>query len=355
VGRYSNIKVKGLLFQDFKRRFEDIVNSAITESGKCKSEVGEIFESKLDPIFTKYEDMTVDFHLKYHNFDLKEYLSQFQGRNNHTVIKYFEIFESFLLYVQSCNHIYNTIIESLRENKVDSTLQMTVALYGLVIRRLESLVSLLISGYPDGAKIIWRSLYEHAVILLVLALENDNELADKYFYHSVRGSKKKLESYAKHHLKLNFPPVDPNYEKLVNAEVETMIKKFGNKFLENDYGWADNLFPGNSKATFYLLEQRADMQMYRPFYLLCSESIHPNFNGFQNFMEGNLIYLDEILENSINDHDLLVDPMQYSIGVLDDINDYILYEFSDKDELNANLKFLCKLFDNLQLSFRKFD
>ncbi|MBK8416833.1 MAG: hypothetical protein IPL22_21395 [Bacteroidetes bacterium] len=121
MGRYSNIKVKGLLFQDFKRRFEDIVNSAITESGKCKSEVGEIFESKLDPIFTKYEDMTVDFHLKYHNFDLKEYLSQFQGRNNHTVIKYFEIFESFLLYVQSCNHIYNTIIESLRENKVDST------------------------------------------------------------------------------------------------------------------------------------------------------------------------------------------------------------------------------------------
>ncbi|MBK8416834.1 MAG: hypothetical protein IPL22_21400 [Bacteroidetes bacterium] len=129
----------------------------------------------------------------------------------------------------------------------------------------------MISGYPDGAKIIWRSLYEHAVILLVLALENDNELADKYFYHSVRGSKKKLESYAKHHLKLNFPPVDPNYEKLVNAEVETMIKKFGNKFLENDYGWADNLF---------------------------------------------LVIVNE---------------------------------------LNANLKFLCKLFDNLQLSFRKFD
>lgn len=50
-------------------------------------------------------------------------------------------FVAFILYVNGCYEIFAKITEKLRRKRVDSTLKMTVAIYGLVIRRADEIVN----------------------------------------------------------------------------------------------------------------------------------------------------------------------------------------------------------------------
>jgi len=227
---------------------------------------------------------------------------------------------------------------------------MTVVLYGLVIRRADEILSQLLCGYIDGAMIIWRSLYENAIILLVLALENDNELADKYLQHSLRNSKKKILSYNKNYKELKFKALPKSTEKIVQSEVEKMNNLYGKEFLENEYGWADSLINGKQKANFMLLEERVEMNRFRPYYTLCCEQVHSNFNGFKNFMDGNKIILPRLIKPEI-EFTAFIDPMQFTISILHEINDYILYEFSIEEEFNVNVLLMKKVFEKQQKTF----
>lgn len=96
--------------------------------------------------------------------------------------------------------------------------------------------------------------------------------------------------------------------------------------MENEYGWADNLFNGKQKANFMLLEERVKMNRFRPCYILCCEQDHSNFSFLKRFMDGNKIILPRLLLQDF-ELDKFIDPMQFIISILHEINDYILYEF----------------------------
>ena len=225
-----------------------------------------------------------------------------------------------------------------------------IALYGLIIRRADEIVTMLLSGYIDGAMIIWRSLYENAIILLVLAFENDTDLADRYFQHSVKNSKRKVMSFNKNYKKLKFPPLPKSTESNLQKEVDKMNNRYGKDFLNNEYGWADKLFKGKQKANFMLLEERVKMNRFRPYYILCCEQVHSNFNSFKNFMEENKIILPRLLQQDLK-FEKFIDPMQFTINILHEINDYILYEFSIEEEYNVNVLLMRKIFEKQQKTF----
>lgn len=86
-------------------------------------------------------------------------------------------------------------------------------MYGLIVRRSQEIGDLLLSGYIDGAMIVWRSLYEYSIILLVLALENDSELADNFHKHSFKNSQNKVLSYEKHYQDLGFKSLPKSTKK----------------------------------------------------------------------------------------------------------------------------------------------
>jgi hypothetical protein len=254
--------------------------------------------------------------------------------------------------VNGCYEIYRKIIKGLGRKKIDSTLKMTISLYGLTIRRADEIVNLLLCGYIDGAMIIWRSLYENAIILLLLAIENDNELADKYFQHSIKSQRKKVLSYNKNYKELKFRPLPPSTEKILQSEVLKAETKYGKDFLKNEYGWADSLFPDKTKANFQLLEEKVEMNRFRPYYLLCCEHIHSGFNGFKNYMDGNKIVLPRLVKQDI-EFNKFIDPMQFTIMILHEINDYILYEFSIEEEYRVNVLLMRKVFEKQQKTFDK--
>jgi hypothetical protein len=67
-------------------------------------------------------------------------------------------------------------------------------------------------------------------------------------------------------------------------------------------------------------------------------------------MVGNKIILPKILEQSI-DLKSFVDPMQFTISILDEVNDYLLFNLSVPHEYTINTKFLRKIFTTLQETF----
>ena len=101
-----------------------------------------------------------------------------------------------------------------------------------------------------------------------------------------------------------------------------------------------------------LLEERVVMNRFRPYYILCCEQVHSNFNGFKKFMHGNKIILPWLLTPEI-EFEMFIDPMQFTINILDEINDYILFEFSIEDEYNVNKLLMRKVFEKQQETFAK--
>lgn len=256
----------------------------------------------------------------------------------------------FFLYINGCVIAYEKIVKQISRKRIDSTLKTNVALYGLVVRRAQEIGDLLLSGYIDGAMIVWRSLYEYSIILLVLAFENDPNLTIKFYKHSYKHSQNKISSYEKHYKELKFKPLPKSTQKNLEENKKDLSEKYGKDFIKNEFGWADELFPGKQKANFRLLEQRIEMSRFRPYYLLCSEQIHSNFNGLHRFMDGKKIILPRLLKQDL-DLKSFIDPMQFTISILHEINDYILYEFSTKDEYEVNVSLMRKIFEQQQESF----
>lgn len=352
MGRYKNIEIKGLLIKDFEKIFEDSLNSAIKSSKLTEEEALKKIAPKFKKLLSGFEETMATFYVDRHKFDLDNFL-KISFRNQTKVAKtHRKSFVAFILYVNGCYEVYRQIIAKIKRKKIDSTLKMTVSLYGLIVRRADEIVHQLLSAYTDVAMIIWRSLYENAIVLLVLAIENDPKLADKYFQHSVRNARKKILSYNKNYKELKFKPLSSSTEKILMSEVRKAEIRHGKEFLENEYGWADDLFPGNQKASLRLLEERVEMNRFRPYYLLCCEHIHPSFNSFKDYMEGNKIILPRILRQEI-DLDKFIDPMQFTLSILHEINDYILYEFSVAEEYNINKLLMRKVFEKQQDTFIK--
>jgi len=352
MGRYKSVEIKGLFFDNFGELFESSLIKAIKDSKLTEKEILEKLSPKLNDLISSYADSVSTLYLENHKFNLSTFL-KVHFKNQKTIAETNkDSFIPFFLYIHGCVITFEKIVKQIARKRIDSTLKINVALYGLVIRKAKEIGDLLLSGYIDGAMIIWRSLYEYSIILLVLAIENDPLLADKFYKHAIRQSRKKVESYETHFKELKFKPLPNSTKRNLEENEQDLSDKYGKDFIENEFGWADDLFPGKQKANFRLLEQRVEMSRFRPYYLLCSEQIHPDFNGLHNYMEGNKVFLQRLLKQDL-DIKSFIDPLQFTISVLNEINDYVLYEFSTQSEYEVNISLMRKIFEKQQTSFDK--
>lgn len=350
MGRFKKLEIEGLLIEDYREIFADALVEAIKPLSLSEEDVLKRISPKINELLSDYEKSISTFYLEKHKFNLDTFLKTYFANQKRIAETHKHSFIAFLLYINVCYNVYEKIVEKLHKKKVDSTLTTAVALYGLILRRADEICTLLLNGYIDGAMIIWRSLYEDAIILLVLVLENDNNLADRYVQHSVRNSKRKILSFDKNRHELNFPPLPNSTEQNLQKEIDKINNLYGKEFLDSEYGWADKLFSGKQKANFILLEERVQMNKFRPYYILCSEQVHSSFNGFRPFMEGNKIILPRLIRQDF-EFNKFIDPMQFTISILHEVSDFILYEFSAKEEYRVNALLMKKIFEKQQKTF----
>ncbi|TLX74924.1 hypothetical protein E9993_11035 [Labilibacter sediminis] len=344
----AKIEIEGLLFQNHTKIFSNTINNAVNTLMLSDEQIDAELAPKLDELIANYADNISKLYLDNHKFKIENFLDSHFKNQKAIVENSKESFEAFILYINACVIVYDKIVESINGKEVNLTRKLNLLLYGLVLRRAQEIADLLIDGYIDGAMIIWRSMYENSISMLVLASENNIELSQRFYDHSIRNSKRKITCYNENFEALKFKPLPESTQINVEDQQNKMIAKYGKEFLKNDYGWADILFKG--KANFKLLEEKIEMNKYRPYYVLCSEQIHSNFNGFNSYMERNKIILPRLLKQEI-DLKSFIDPMQFTISILHEVNNYILWEYSVKEEQNTNLLFLKRIFEKMLNTF----
>lgn len=336
------IKVKELLVSQVAETFDNVVGKIIADLNISKEEFQEKINPVIESLIEKYNETFVQAHIDKNNFSLENFVNNHSKNQKQIIDKNAELFKCFFIYVNSCDIIFDKWTIALKGKRKSKVEGISVALYGIIVRRTEQIVSLLMDGYVDAAMIIWRSLYENAIALLTLLKEDNEELIEKFSNHSFKNSKKKIDSYSKNHKEMKFKPVPNETLEKLEIEEQRIIDKYGKKFIENEFGWADELFPGNQRASLRLLEDRLNLNRYRPYYLLCSEHVHLGFNGFQEFSSGKRIYLPRITQQNM-ERKKFIDPMQFTISILHDINNALLFEISTDVEYNVNIKMLKEL------------
>jgi len=349
----NNLKVKNLLFnEDVAKLFDSVINSVVAESGLSNQEFQKKMKDKFIEILNSFDKLLIEFYLNNNKFSLEDFLSTHSKNQEKIVLKNSDSFKWFFIYINCSDMIYDKICNSLKRKRLTETLKLNIALYGLIIRKAQQIATMLIDGYIDGAMIIWRSLYENAIALIVLFEENNDQLALKFSTHSIKNSKKKILSYMDNYKEMKFRPLSKKTVGSINEKEEKVSELYGKDFIENEFGWADNLFPGKQKANLRLLEKRINFSRYRPYYLLCSEHIHLGFNALNDYREKNKVVLPEILRQD-TDLKRFIDPMQFTISVLHEVNNIILFNVSIDHEYHINTGLLKRVFENLLSTFNK--
>lgn len=350
MGKQKNIEIKNLFFKDLDGQFKSGITDVAKTLKLSKKKLTEKGHSKMVEVRSFYEDQMATFYLEHNKFDLANFLKAHIQNQNSIVEWNLPSFTAFLIYVNACVNIYNKAIRAVEERRVNPTLRITLALYGLVVRRGQQIADSLLAGHIDSSMIIWRSMYENSVALLVLALQDNTELSKRFFDHSLRHSVRKISSYTSNHQALGFKPLPKRQYSMMERRKKKLTKKYGKSFLKEDYAWAQPLAKG--KITFRTLEEIAQLSRFRPYYTLCSEQIHSNFNGLERYFEDGKLILPRLMRQEY-EPERFIDPMQFSVAILHEVNDYIIRQFSPESEQSANILLLKKTFEKLLASFEK--
>jgi hypothetical protein len=338
----KKLEIRNIFFNDVEKLFDSTIAKAAEEVGVDAEVIWDKLKDQYEEIIGQFDDKIVDFYVDHNKFSLDTFLETHKKNQDTIVSLNSNSFKFFITYINACQIVYQKSFEDIENKEVSKNIKICISIYGLIIRKAEQIVSILIDGYIDAAMIIWRSLYENSIALITLLEENDNELAKKFIDHSFRNSKKKIVSYRKNHEELKFGPVPPKVEEDLEVEEKRIKELYGNEFIKNEFGWANDLIPGKQKASLYLLEERVKLNKYRPFYLMCCEHTHLGFNAFNNYMENGGVILPRILSQA-TELKSFIDPMQFSISLLHQVSELFLYNVSIPQEYGINVKLLKRI------------
>ena len=140
------------------------------------------------------------------------------------------------------------------------------------------ILSLLRTGYADGANARWRSLHELAVIVLFLSKNND-DVSKRYLDHSIMKSYKDAKEYQECCKKLDYPRISRKQMNTMKKECEYILNQYGDEF---KYGQGYEWIPTSilSDRNFRTLEKHVKLDKMRSFYSQAANSLHGGAKGF---------------------------------------------------------------------------
>ena len=173
----------------------------------------------------------------------------------------------------------------------DDVFEALTRLHARACQTASEVLTLLESGYADGAHARWRSLHEISVVSNFIE-ENGQGIAEKYLDHEVVQRFKLGESIQKHHEAIGIAPIPEHEIDALRVQRDELVATYGKDF-EGDYGWAGSAFP-NKKPTFRDIEQSVNLDHWRPYYKMASDNEHPNAHGLY-FRLGLNVWHEDVL------------------------------------------------------------
>ncbi len=160
--------------------------------------------------------------------------------------------------------------DSLSEN-MDYVFEALTRLHARACQVASEILTLLSSGFADGAMARWRTLHEIDVIMLFLA-EHGQELAKRYLAYSAVVNYNDAVHYQAHCKSLHREPLSDTEFAEAKLEKDEACNAYGKGFGRN-YGWASDQL-GDAYPTFVKIEKAVNLDHFRPIYKLANLNIH---------------------------------------------------------------------------------
>ena len=138
------------------------------------------------------------------------------------------------------------------------------------------ILTLLRSGFADGAHARWRTLHEISVIAQFIAM-NEKDVAERYVAHSAVADYQRAQQYRKYSDDLSYAPMPDEDFDTIKSNFDEVLKKYGSNF-RFDYGWASEVL-GNPKLNFTNIEEKVNESHMQPFVKLAHVNIHAGSKG----------------------------------------------------------------------------
>lgn len=339
------MEIRGLLLPDVEKLFnETLYLNQIPESSLNK-----LTDEEMSLLIKEFDTKVIDKYIQKAKLDYVDFIdSSIQIHNNIAVI-HKKPFEYFLAYVKLSNDLFHNLRKNVDEKSISDNL--IISYYGYSIRLANQVLTMLLNGYQDGALRIWRSLYEHTVVLLLFIKESDNfQLFENFQDYLNRNRIKTIKSYQDNHQELSFPPIENDILNNMQESKDKLSDQFGSTFMGNDYGWASILFQ-KERITFRDVEEKVNLQKLRPYYIWASAYIHPTFNSITDFQENeNEIKISKITKQSL-EHSQIIDPLQLTLLALHNVNIEILNLYCIHHEIQINIQLFKKIFEEMKKTF----
>lgn len=205
--------------------------------------------------------------------ELKE---SFENRLNMRWGNAFDLLEQLIAVAHEAGEEFNREFrpEAVKDN--DLVFEVLTQLHARSCQVASEVLTLLESGYADGAMARWRSLQEITVIALYIRT-NGQDIAEKYLLHENIESYKASIQYQQYATRLGYPPYSEKEIDEFKKRKDELIVRFGKNY-KNDYGWAaEALNKPNPK--FNDIEKAVELDHLRPFYKMASHNVHANPKG----------------------------------------------------------------------------
>jgi hypothetical protein len=138
------------------------------------------------------------------------------------------------------------------------------------------ILTLLESGFADGAMARWRTLHEVVVVMMLIA-EGGEELAQRYIDHAAVQAFTEAQVYRDKQSLYGFASISDEEMRTFSDDASDARKRHGPGF-GGQYGWAASYLK-NKNPDVHAIESWLEMDYMRPQFGAASQNIHGNAKG----------------------------------------------------------------------------
>lgn len=188
----------------------------------------------------------------------------------------FELLKMFIVIATEAGADINQEFRALASREDDFQFDVLTRLHARACQIANEVLTLLRSGYADGAYTRWRSMHEISVVGFFVS-ELGQDLAERYLLHNTVESYKAALQYQRHSSRLGYQPLSKTELLTLESSYRKLLDRFGSSYA-NNYGWAAYAL-GKDKPTFNDIEEATGLGHWRPHYKLASHNVHANPKG----------------------------------------------------------------------------
>jgi hypothetical protein len=253
--------------------------------------------------------------------------------------------EYFLTLAMDLGSEFNQDFRPIAAERKDHVFEALTRLHARSSQVGFEILTLLKSGFADGAHARWRTLHEIAVVALFLS-EYGEDVANRYLCYEFVDSYRAAKLYQKNCVRLGYEPLSEaemlNFDKMY----QQAQKQFGRSFCKAN-GWAAAII-NKDRITFGDIEEKVAMQHMRSYYKLASNNVHANPKGV--FYRLGLSHLNKEILLAGPSNTGLADPANGTALSICQITTSLLLHETNLDRLVAS-KALFRLSDHIQKVF----